>query len=46
MPRKARIDLCGVASAKRYAPGALHHNIIGGLELKEALKIVLVGEIL
>ena len=32
MPRKARIDMCGVASAKTYAPGALHHIICRGIE--------------
>ena len=31
MPRKARIDLCGVASAKTYAPGALRHIIVRGI---------------
>ena len=35
MPRKARIDLCGVASAKTYAPGALHHIILRGIELRK-----------
>ena len=32
MPRKARIDMRGVASAKTYAPGALHHIIVRGIE--------------
>jgi hypothetical protein len=32
MPRKAGIDLCGAASAKTYAPGALHHIIVRGIE--------------
>jgi len=32
MPRKARIGMCGVASAKTYAPSALHHIIIRGIE--------------
>jgi putative transposase len=32
MPRKARIGMCGVASAKKYAPGALHHIICRGIE--------------
>ena len=34
MPHKARIDLCGVASAKKYAPGALHHIIVRGMECR------------
>jgi hypothetical protein len=32
MPRKTRMGLCGVASTKTYAPGALHHIIIRGIE--------------
>jgi hypothetical protein len=32
MPRKARIGMCGVASAKTYAPGALQQIIIRGIE--------------
>jgi putative transposase len=32
MPCKARIDMCGVASAKTYAPGALHHITIRGIK--------------
>ena len=35
MPRKARIDLCGVASAKTYAPGALLHIIVRGINRRE-----------
>lgn len=31
MPRKASIYLCGVASTKTYAPGALHHIIVRGI---------------
>jgi putative transposase len=39
MPRKARIDLCGEASAKTYAPGALHHIVvIRGIERKPIFK--------
>jgi putative transposase len=38
MARKARIGLCGVASAKTYAPGALHHIIIRGIERKAIFK--------
>ena len=38
MPRRARVDLCGVASAKTYAPGALHHIIIRGIERKAIFK--------
>jgi len=32
MPRNARIAMCGVASAKTYAPGALHPIIVRGIE--------------
>ena len=32
MPRRARVDMCGVASAKTYAPGALHHIICRGIK--------------
>jgi len=35
MPRKARIDLCGVASAKTYAPRALHHIIVRGINRRK-----------
>jgi putative transposase len=38
MPRKARIDLCGVASARTYAPGALHHIVIRSIERKPIFK--------
>jgi len=32
VPRKARIGMCGVASARTYASGALNHNICRGIE--------------
>jgi hypothetical protein len=32
MPREARIEMCGVALAKTYAPGALHPIIGRGIE--------------
>ena len=35
MPRKARIDLCGVASSKTYAPGALHHIVVRGINRRK-----------
>jgi putative transposase len=35
MPRKARIDMCGAASAKTYAPVALHHIIVRGIERRK-----------
>lgn len=38
MPRKALIDLCSSASAKMYAPGALHHIVIRGIERKPIFK--------
>ena len=38
MPRKACLDLCGAASAKTYAPGALHHIIVRGIERKAIFK--------
>jgi len=38
MPRKARIDLCGAASAKTFAPGAIHHIVIRGIERKPIFK--------
>jgi putative transposase len=28
MPRKARLDMCGAASAKTYVPGTRHHIIV------------------
>jgi hypothetical protein len=38
MPRKARMDMCSVASAKMYAPEALHHIVIRGIERKPIFK--------
>jgi hypothetical protein len=35
MPRKARIDLCGVASAKMCAPGVLRHIIVRGIDRRK-----------
>jgi hypothetical protein len=35
MPRKARIDLCGVASAKTYALGALRNIIVRGINRRK-----------
>jgi len=35
MPRKVRIDLCGVASAKTYAPGGLHNIIVRGINRRK-----------
>ena len=35
MPRKARIDLCGVASAKTHAFRALHHIIVRGINRRK-----------
>ena len=32
MPRQARIDACLCVSARRQAPGALHHILIRGIE--------------
>jgi hypothetical protein len=35
MPRKARIDMCCVASAKTYASGALNHILCRGIERRK-----------
>lgn len=44
MPRKARIDICGVASAKTYAPGAMHHIIVRGINRRKIfINIFLAG---
>ena len=34
MPRQARIHACLCVSARRQAPGALHHILIRGIEPK------------
>jgi hypothetical protein len=38
MPRKDPIDMCGVASAKAQAPGALHHVIVRGIEKRNIFR--------
>ena len=38
MARKARIGLCGVASAKTYAAGALHHIMVRGIERRAVFR--------
>ena len=35
MPRQSRIDACLCVSARRQAPGALHHVMIRGIERRE-----------
>ena len=43
MPRKARIDLCGVASAKAHAPKALYHILVKGIDRRNIFIDVLLA---